>query len=767
MRTPSLAVAVACLACQIAVAADMAPEEPRRVKPMRGVQMAAQLVEGAAGPQFPSIAIELDEAAWAEMERGDVAWLDAVPLSDGSTVDLRLSRVEAFTPDARIVVVEAAPGGGTIEREIPRPQLSAWAGEVSGWPGSRAFIARSDAGLQGWIQFQGHTEILSSGEAGAGRVPLMSNAALIGITAPVCEAPPPMDEGDVLEEMPPMAYFAAAACRQLPVAVDTDQELLAKFSGNTTSASAYVATLFAGMGDIYSRDFNVRPSICYLRWWTTTDPWTATSGTSAQLTEFRTYWNTNMRTTPRSLATLLSARGLGGGVAWLSQVCASTSGSGYGYSVSADLNGTFPYPLASQNSGNWDIIVTSHEIGHNMSAQHTHDLGVDDCYTSSGLGACTQRLQGTVMSYCHLCSGGVANINLVFDAVNIPSVISHVGSKSCTSPTTALPAGLADTYTVMEGSSNTLDILANDLPANCESVTIQGLPAASTKGVSLSINPTGSPSGGPAITYNPAAGVRGTDTFTYQLRDASNQVSSTITVSIDVKPVLQAFTGLAGNEPGFNARYYNLTSPTTLPNFSALTPFSYGSVPSLVFSSGSGACVGSGVADNVGAVFEGWILAPSEGNYVMGLTSDAGSQLYLDGELIIDHNGIHVYSEKTNTVYLKAGYHSVRIPFFEATGNCGLQLKWAPPGTTTRVLVPGSAISRGGQIFDLDGSGGVDAGDISYLLLSLGGECPGRRCYGDANGQQVIGIDPNCSCPEDLDGSGEVDAGDIAYLLLY
>jgi hypothetical protein len=31
----------------------------------------------------------------------------------------------------------------------------------------------------------------------------------------------------------------------------------------------------------------------------------------------------------------------------------------------------------------------------------------------------------------------------------------------------------------------------------------------------------------------------------------------------------------------------------------------------------------------------------------------------------------------------------------------------------------------------------------------------------------VIGIDPNCSCPEDLDGSGEVDAGDIAYLLLY
>ncbi|MBM4007436.1 MAG: hypothetical protein FJ292_07750 [Planctomycetes bacterium] len=291
--------------------------------------------------------------------------------------------------------------------------------------------------------------------------------------------------------------------------------------------------------------------------------------------------------------------------------------------------------------------------------------------------------------------------------------------------------------------------------------------ASSALGVPLLIHPTGSPSRGPAILYEPTTGVRGPDSFTYSLRDASNQNSITATVSIDVKPVLASFSGLAGNEPGFNARYYNLTSPTTLPNFDTLTPFAYSSVPSLVFSSSSKACVGSGVADNVGAVFEGWIEAPVEGNYVMGLTSDAGSQLYIDAQLIVDHNGIHVYSEKTNTVYLKAGFHSVRIPYFEAAGSCGLQLKWAPPGTTTRVLVPSTAISRGGQIYDLDGSGSVDAGDISYLLLSLGGECPGRRCYGDPNGQQVIGIDPNCTCPEDLDGSGEVDAGDIAVLILY
>jgi hypothetical protein len=248
---------------------------------------------------------------------------------------------------------------------------------------------------------------------------------------------------------------------------------------------------------------------------------------------------------------------------------------------------------------------------------------------------------------------------------------------------------------------------------------------------------------------------------------ASGQVSSTVTVSVDVKPVLQATAGLAGNEPGLNARYYALTSPTTLPDFSALTPYQYGTVPSLAFGNTTGVCAGSGRSTNFGAVFEGWIDAPSEGNYTFSLTSSAGSQLYIDGALAVDHNGLHGYTEKTGTIYLKRGTHSVRIPFFVGIGSCGLQLKWAQPGTTTRVIVPSTALSRGGQVYDLDGSGGVDAGDLSYLLLSFGSPCTGSPCYGDPNGQQRIGIDPTCSCPEDLDGSGEIDAGDISILLLY
>jgi len=746
---------------------DHGPLPPPRVQALRAVPIAGLLPDGAAGPVLPAARLEIDEAAWQEIDRHAVAWIDQVPLSDGSSVDLRLSRVDPFTADARIVVVQDDGRGGLVEREIERPQLSAWAGEVSGRPGSRAFIARSAAGLHGYIQFDGHTEIISSGESGLGLDPMIADASAMPVAAPICSEPPPMDPADDLDNQAPefTGYALTGPCRQLPVAVDTDQELLAKFSGNTRNASGYVATLFAAMADIYARDFNIRPSVCYLRWWTTTDPWTSTS-TSTQLSQFRTYWNTNMRSTPRSLATLLCGRSLGGGVAWLNATCASTAGSGYGYSVSADLSGSFPYPLQSQNANNWDIIVTSHELGHNMSANHTHDIGVDDCYTASGLGACTQRLQGTIMSYCHLCSGGMSNINLNFDGTNIATVVSYMAGRSCTAPTAALPIAYDDTFTALEGSQILLDVLANDLPANCETISIVGLPATSTLGVPLSIDATGSPSGGPIVRYSPVPGVRGADSFTYQLRDASNQSSKVVTVSIDVQPVLQGFAGLSDHTAGLAARYYALSAPTDIPDFSTLSPFRLATVPSLSFGSTTGSCVGSGQTDNVGAVFEGWIEVPSDGTYAFSLTSDAGSELYLDGVLVIDNGGLHSFSEKIGSIAMRAGLHAVRVRFFEGTGSCGLWLKWAPPGTTTRSLVPASVLSRGGRVNDLDGSGVVDNGDIAFVLVNYGTECPGARCYGDPDDRQYIGLEP-CDCPEDLDGSGVIDFGDIAMLLLY
>ena len=67
-------------------------------------------------------------------------------------------------------------------------------------------------------------------------------------------------------------------------------------------------------------------------------------------------------------------------------------------------------------------------------------------------------------------------------------------------------------------------------------------------------------------------------------------------------------------------------------------------------------------------------------------------------------------------------------------------------GTESDVNVDGVPDTCGGVVFDLDGSGTVDFGDVGLLLLSTGA-CP-------------------APCPSDVSGDGVVDSGDIALLLL-
>jgi len=100
----------------------------------------------------------------------------------------------------------------------------------------------------------------------------------------------------------------------------------------------------------------------------------------------------------------LTTRPLGGGVAYLGGLYYPD---GYGYAVSGSLNGDFHY---------WDLVVVAHELGHNFGAEHTHDMSpqVDNCGDVCFGGTDRTPQQGTIMSYCHICQGGLNNIDYVF-----------------------------------------------------------------------------------------------------------------------------------------------------------------------------------------------------------------------------------------------------------------------------------------------------------------------------------------------------------------
>jgi predicted phosphodiesterase len=77
--------------------------------------------------------------------------------------------------------------------------------------------------------------------------------------------------------------------------------------------------------------------------------------------------------------------------------------------------------------------------------------------------------------------------------------------------------------------------------------------------------------------------------------------------------------------------------------------------------------------DNFSIVLEGFIDIPKTGLYTFYLQSDDGSKLYLNGKLLIDHDGDHSSIDKTGQAILQDGKHSLRIEYFEKSGSQELQ----------------------------------------------------------------------------------------------
>jgi len=219
--------------------------------------------------------------------------------------------------------------------------------------------------------------------------------------------------------------------------------LFQKF-GNTTDATSYITDLIGFSSGIYDQEIATDLQISHLSLWSTpSDPWTQSSSSCA-LFELGRYWNDNRTDVGRTITHMMSGKSGRSGVAWVGVLCAGgfnyshggacpslipqvdNYGGAYGFTGGIDGGFDPANPLQA-----WDIIAVTHEIGHNFDSPHTHcynGLGgssdpVDECFSGqSGCYSGSPRLPcgtagagcGTIMSYCHLLSGGLANIAFSF-----------------------------------------------------------------------------------------------------------------------------------------------------------------------------------------------------------------------------------------------------------------------------------------------------------------------------------------------------------------
>ena len=84
--------------------------------------------------------------------------------------------------------------------------------------------------------------------------------------------------------------------------------------------------------------------------------------------------------------------------------------------------------------------------------------------------------------------------------------------------------------------------------------------------------------------------------------------------------------------------------------------------------------------DAFALMFTGHIVIDKPGKYTFFIASDDGSRFYIDGEQLIDNDGLHGMVEKSGTVQLTAGLHPIVATYFDNGGGDGLSMSWSGPG---------------------------------------------------------------------------------------
>lgn len=100
-------------------------------------------------------------------------------------------------------------------------------------------------------------------------------------------------------------------------------------------------------------------------------------------------------------------------------------------------------------------------------------------------------------------------------------------------------------------------------------------------------------------------------------------------------------------------------------------------VPTIDLQSSNGAF--DPLKDNFMTEVLGFVRITDPGKYVFRLISDDGAMLWIDGRLVVDHDGLHGPVPKDGIIALTEGEHRLRILHFEAGGGEALSLQWQTP----------------------------------------------------------------------------------------
>jgi hypothetical protein len=82
-----------------------------------------------------------------------------------------------------------------------------------------------------------------------------------------------------------------------------------------------------------------------------------------------------------------------------------------------------------------------------------------------------------------------------------------------------------------------------------------------------------------------------------------------------------------------------------------------------------------------GIVFEGKINAPTAGEYTLEMASDDGARILINGNKVVEHDGLHGQELRKGKVTLKKGPHDIRVEYLAFGQPNGFRAGWTEPGS--------------------------------------------------------------------------------------
>lgn len=186
---------------------------------------------------------------------------------------------------------------------------------------------------------------------------------------------------------------------------------------------------------------------------------------------------------------------------------------------------------------------------------------------------------------------------------------------------------------------------------------------------------------------------------------------------------------------GLNAEYFLLGDEpvTDFPEFDSLTPDVTQIDEQVAIASTPDAFNGlDGFIDHFAVQWTGAVYIEKPGDVTFFISSDDGSRLFVDGNVLIDHGGMHGMTERASTIRLSEGFHDIRFEMFENEGNAGAQLRYRPIDSVKHLIPPqvlfqsAGPVTRGGSyLLNITGSThampalveSTEPGDQSVLAL--------------------------------------------------